>query len=241
MAGIIKAQLQQPASPGAAMLNLNDFAEEARAVVLDARRQAAKILADARARVEATRKTARETGYSEGLEQGRQEGFNAGLDKARSEDLHKLDRELRELKTLAGKMVNELVGAKTELMHQAHSEMLEMVIELAEKIVGPLARADVSVAKMNLAKALELAGAAGELMVKVNPGQLEQLRQHCGELAEALSIPGTIRLVGDEKVGLGGVKLYSGGGMIDATVETQLANVAEALAGGRARRVNLEP
>ncbi len=240
MAGIIKAHVQQqPASPGAAMLNLNDFAEEARAVVLDARRQAARILADARSRVDSTRKTAHQMGYSEGLELGRQEGYNAGLAKAQSEDLQKLDQELRELKTLAGKVVGELVHAKADLMHQAHSEMLELVIELAEKIVGSLALTDVSVAKLNLAKALELAGTTGELLVKVNPGQLEQLRDHCRELVEALSIPGTVRLVGDDKVGPGGVKLYSGGGQIDATVETQLANVAEALVGGRkSRQVN---
>jgi hypothetical protein len=53
------------------------------------------------------------------------------------------------------------------------------------------------------------------------------------ELAESLNCAGKVRLVGDETISPGGAKLQTAGGEIDATIETQLSNVVEALVGTR--------
>ena len=54
--------------------------------------------------------------------------------------------------------------------------------------------------------------------------------EHCRELVETLGCGG-VRVMADESITPGGVKVLCRGGEIDATIETQLANVAASLAG----------
>jgi len=231
MTRIIKAEcMNETASPRAVLLNLRDFAEEARAVVLDARKQAAKVLGDARAKADGVKRQSADQGYSEGFARGQNDGYADGRKQAQDEGRQKVAADFSGLLELGRRIVQELSAARAELMDQAARQMLEFAIELAEKIVGRVAATDIQAAKTNLAKAMALVGRNAEVVVKVNPRQLEQLREHCAELAEALHLRGVVRLAGDERISPGGVKILSGG-QIDATIETQLANVVEALVG----------
>ena len=240
MTRIIKAEQSNAAPPDAATLHLKDFAQEARAIVLDARKEAARIATEARDAAEEIKRRTGEEGYCEGFARGQNDGYADGHRRAQDEGRQRLAADAGELVALAGRIVRELADAREELMHQARQEMLELALELAEKIVGRVAAADIQAALANLTKVLELAGGRGEVVVRVHPGQLEQLRRHCAELVEALSLPGVVRLVGDEKIEPGGVKLVtSGGGEIDATIRTQLRNVVDALVG--AGTVEAEP
>ena len=59
MTRVIKANASQSQQARAAVLDLADFAAEARTVVLDARKDAARIVAEARAKAEAAERQAR--------------------------------------------------------------------------------------------------------------------------------------------------------------------------------------
>ena len=109
--------------------------------------------------------------------------------------------------------------------------MLDFALELAAKIVGRIAAEGATAARENLRKALELAEASAAVCVKVNPAQLAGLNLCLPELLEALGRSGEVRMVGDEAVSPGGVKVQTDCGEIDATIETQWANVVEALLG----------
>lgn len=227
MAGIIKASEQN--GPRVELLKLADLAEEARAVVLEAREEAARILADARAaaagEAERIRREARDEGLAQGLDEGRRQ--------ASAETRDDLAAVSSELTGLAGKVVGELAKAQAELPYRVRRELLEMAIVLAEKIVGTVAAADAGAAVENLGKALELVGRQIEITILVNNDQLEMLREHMRNLVDVLEIKGRVSLVADEAVSPGGVKVITRYGQIDATVQTQLANVAAALTGRR--------
>ena len=51
------------------------------------------------------------------------------------------------------------------------------------------------------------------------------------QLVQVLSVSGDVRLVADEQIGKGGVKIISGHGEVDATIATQLNDVVESLFG----------
>ncbi len=197
------------------MLNLRDLAEEARAVVLEARREAAAIVETAKATAAGIRNQA--------------ELDAQASDRADDEASAARGRELAEL---AGAVVSELSAAKEQAMAAMRRDVVKLALELAAKIVGEVAVSDISAARGNLEKVLALSGRSGEIILKVNPSQHRRLGEHYRELTEVLAAPGVVRMVPDESVGPGGVKMLSGSGEVDATIETQLANLARGLIGG---------
>jgi len=240
MARIIKANSSPAPDRGeGGVMNLADIAAEARAVILDARKDAARIVAEARAVADSVCDQAAEKGYAEGFARGQNDGYADGHKQGLAEAKEQLAARADGLIELAEKIVRELTAARAELLHRGRCEMLDFALELAAKIVGRLAARDAGAARENLRKALELADCAQEVCVKVHPSQLDDLRSCLPKFTEALGRTGQARLVGDEAISPGGVKLFSPQGEIDATIETQLSNVVEALLGRGAGDVRL--
>lgn len=79
MARIMKAgQLEDRSEAKIVALRLRELATQASGVVLDARKQAARILAEAREEAKLLELQAEEKGYAEGFRRGREEGYAAG-------------------------------------------------------------------------------------------------------------------------------------------------------------------
>ena len=214
-----------------AVLNLPDFAAEARSIILDARKEAARIAAEARIKAEAASGQAEQRGYDEGHARGLSDGYADGRRQSLAEAKESHAAEFDELSRMVSQVVAELSGARADTLDRAGGDILDLATALAEKIVGRVAATDIQAAKTNLTKVLELAGGLGEIRVLVNAGQLAQLREHFTELVGALGINKDIRLVADGRISPGGARLISRHGQIDATIETQLANVVAALLG----------
>ena len=245
MARVIKASDIGAASPTARPLNLQDVAVQVRAVVTNARRQAAAVLRASRARAReleglSRRSVACEAGAAlaedvlaaasrQGFEDGFAQGMAAGLERGVAQAASAADDELSRSSELLREMAAALTAAKADLAQQMQRQTLELAMLLTNKIVGLVAGQDIAAARHNLAKALELAG-GGDVIVRVSPRQHRRLTEHCRELAETLGCGG-VRVMADESITPGGVKVLCRGGEIDATIETQLANVAASLAG----------
>ena len=231
MTRVIKANASQSQQARAAVLDLADFAAEARTVVLDARKDAARIVAEARAKADSAERQARQQGYAEGVARGQTDGYADGREQARAEVVRKFAEEYTELLTLGRNVVNDLTAARAEGLQHACDEIIEIAILLAGRIVSRVAAEDIEAAKANLVKVLERAHLGGQVVVKVNSGQLARLEETFTKLLESLRVSGDVHLVGDDRVSPGGVKLTSPHGQIDATIETQLDNAARILLG----------
>jgi len=214
------------------VMKLADFARQAREVILDARKEAARIVAEARQKAEALKQEAARQGHEEGLAQGLRQGRENAEQAAAGEARARLDEDRGRTLERADAILTALESSASEACGPAADEVLRFAMELARKIVGRLAVTDISVARTNLAKAMRLSGSGSEVIVAVNPRQLEQLREEFADFVEAMNLSGRSRLIGDSRVGMGGVKITSARGRIDATVEAQLDKVASALAAG---------
>jgi len=235
MARIIKAtEIDGMETQHVAAMTLPELPPEAPRAVIDAKKQARRILADAHDQAKIIKLRAEEAGYAEGFARGRQEGAAAGEMKAHEDVREQLVARTEPIVQQARAIVEQIAEARDRLAGLAKGEMIRLAIALAERIVGHVAVKDIAAARANLAKALELVDGPGRICVRVNPAQLEELGEHCGELVRLLAPGGEVELIGDEGVSPGGVKLLCGAGEIDATIETQLANVTEALLGPNA-------
>jgi flagellar biosynthesis/type III secretory pathway protein FliH len=233
MAQVIKAnQTRTLGRTKAVVLNLRDLAAQASEIILDSRKEAAAILAGAKAQAAEIQAEAAQAGQAEGFARGMAQGTAQGAAQAHADAEARLQAQTAELVEMAKTVVAQLAAAKDQALAHMRQDMLNLSLQLASKIVGQIAVSDIGAARANLEKVLQLCSGGGEIVLKVNPGQLRRLQAHCGELTEALAVQGPVRLLPDESVGPGGVKLISGSGEIDATIETQLANLAKGLVGG---------
>jgi len=236
MTRVIKADTDT-ASPSAtsraAVLNLKDLAAEARQVVLDARKEAARIVADAHVKADTEKDLILERARAEGLARGRDDGYaegrREGLEEARAE----FATISAELTALTREALDQLHRSGEEFQEGRRARVLDFALELAELIVGRIAAVDISAAQANLVKVMELANRGDRVLIQVNPAQLEALNAYAAEWVRTVSDSPLVELVADEEIAPGGVKAVNGQGEIDATISSQMANVVEALLGAR--------
>ena len=231
MTRVIKAEIGAPSD----VVNLADLLAEGEATVAQARQDAERIVADARAQAEAVSAAAQRKGLDAGFAAGRDDGYAEGRRQARQEAQSSLAADMTAVGDLVRRIVAELVEHKAELLDQARQDLLEFALELAAKVVGRVAAGDIAPAKAALEKVLSMAHGQAQVIVKVSPQQVEALRSHAAAVLSAGDSHLSLQVEGDAAIEPGGAKLVTKHGLIDATIRTQLDNIAAALLGGRGR------
>lgn len=126
-------------------------------------------------------------------------------------------------------MREQISGLEQRMLKEVESEVVRTALKIAEQLLTAELhhRED---AMVDLAvTALGHASDAREVFLRVNPKQAEILRQHRHRLVDALSMAKDVDVREDKKVAAGGVLIQTESGVIDATLETQLAEIARVL------------
>ena len=136
-----------------------------------------------------------------------------------------------QLRTMLQQSVEKIDQARDEILRQARGDLLELSLAIAEKIVHTQTRADITVAKASLAKAIEMVSCASKVQARVCPDQLEQLQEYAGEFLADMGQSDSVSFFGDPSLSPGDVVLQSAGGQVDARVQTQIDKIVGALTG----------
>lgn len=197
-----KLAVEQPPSPSSSDRKI------IKNQIVNARSEAAQILAEAESFAAATRLEAEEAAKNL-----REEAFREGQEAALAEFEQKL-LEVRELR--------ERVWRETE------QDLLRLSVRLAEKILGREIKKDDKAIAGIVATALQNARQQEKLTVRVNPTDLPTVEKEIGNLAPT----GRARFldfIADPRVSSGGCLIESEVGTIDAQLETQLRVLERAL------------
>jgi len=212
-------------------LNVANFADQARKMLIEAKAKAQQALARAATEAEQIRSRAEQRGYAEGLRRGQADGQADGAEKAFAEAMKGFQQQTGELQTLLKSIVAELAGARERLLQEAQTDLLDLALAIAEKVTHVQAKADLSAAKAGLCKAIETVNCRGQIQVRVCPGQLGQLTEYGGEFLASMGMADGVSFVPDESLSPGDVVLTTRNGQVDAKIQTQIDNIAEALTG----------
>jgi flagellar assembly protein FliH len=172
-------------------------------------RQLAKAIAEG----EQIRAQARGDGYAEGLAQGRQDGLEQATAAALS-----LGEALRELHELRAQMADEM-----------EHDAIELALALASKILSGAFEAEPERVLDVVRGALRRVTERRQLVVLVNPEDLEIVSGAVGELRVQAGGIELCDVQADRRVGRGGAVVRTAEGEVDATVETQLQRARELL------------
>lgn len=202
-----------PSEPG---IDLDDIRAQAQGIVDDASRNAEQLIADAQARARALVEDAAARADAiaqDARKRGHEEGFAAGRTAA--------EREMSDMVVTMRGLLEMARVERHKLIEEADPELVRLALGIAERVLHQQVALDrgvvVEMAKTAISRLIE----RDSVTVRVNPADLERIREHREELV-ALGDIRNLRIVEDKRVDRGGVVVDTQAGTIDARIKTQL-------------------
>lgn len=203
-------------SPQAPPLDVDAIASEARRLIDTAEERAKALLQDAFERATQLLAEAEQRGASQ-VEKITAEARTAGHAEASAA----VDRDMADMMATMRNLVDMARVERHKLMESAEPELVRLAVGIAERVLHQQIALDrgvvVEMAKVAIGRLVE----KESVTVRVNPGDLERMREHRDELLDSGEIK-NFRVVEDQRVDRGGVVVETDGGTIDARISTQL-------------------
>lgn len=216
---------RQNAPTHAVPFSMKDIEQAARQMLLRARAQADQLLAAAQAEGESMRQAMHAQGLAEGRQQGHAQGLADGHKKGFDQALAEHRNQLSELTATLTGVLQEIDAARRELESQALREVVTLACTIARRVTKRQCEIDPGVLEANLADAMRLVVHGADLRIAVHPSQKESLEQTLPRLALTWPALDHAKIIGDENVAVGGCRLYTGHGEIDADIDSQLDRI----------------
>lgn len=124
---------------------------------------------------------------------------------------------------------NQLTHLHETILRNNLSEMHSLVMEISEKILRHSVQEQSATILATIEDAIRLAVKSEEFQIRVNPDDLEVIKQKKKEIIDEISGLDNIVLKADSSVDRGGCLLESANCTVDATITGQLEVIQEAL------------
>jgi len=232
MSAVLKSSDQQFRTHRFHAFNLDDLEVLAGRILQGARAKARELLRDAHLQAEQIRVQAAETARREGLEQGRLEGAHQGREQALADAAKQFAEEQKELLSTLQDTLERFESEQNQLLSDARDDVIRLAIGIARRVTKRYAAGDTEVAVENLREVIERVGQSHIAQIVVNPADAESIRKFASGLVGALDRVRQVTVTESDQVEPGGCLVRLPEGQIDASVETQLDRIAQALLPG---------
>lgn len=153
-------------------------------------------------------------------ESAKQEGYKEGIAQAQ--------KDLEDLRL----KFSEFYNYKEEVFLKVSECIMDISIEIAKKIINKEIETDrKSTITMIKGVVEEINKTENKITLRVMPQDVELVRDMVPEIFSGNYFEAKITVIPDEKIKQGGVVVETSNGLIDATIDTQLAIIAKALNG----------
>jgi flagellar assembly protein FliH len=213
-----------------APFSMTDIENAARNMLLRARKQADAILVAAQAEAEQLKTAAKAEGLADGKREGQNTGHAAGLEAAKKQALVERQQEIAAAIDACVAAANQFELNRVELAAAGLNELVKLALAVARRVTKRQAEIDPQILASNLAEAMQLVLHAADVRISVNPAQKATLERLLPELRITWPTLKHVELIEDASVGVGGCRLHTATGHIDADLDSQLDRlVAELL------------
>lgn len=152
----------------------------------------------------------------------------AGL--AADENSQQWSREVARLRELVADVVGQLIEERRRLLLSARDQVVELALAIARRIVRREVHSDREVVVRVLSEALARLERASRVRVRLNPEDMRSARAGTARARQPLTNVSGLELVADPEVPQGGCIVETPSGSIDATIETQFAEMEKVMA-----------
>lgn len=193
-------------------LRLKQEAEdEARAIIDKAKQEAREIVEAASKEVDEIRdratKEARKAGFDQGFAQGQDE----------------VSRIIERVHVVLTKAVER----RNEIIEESEGQLIQMVLQIAKKVVKVISENQKNVVINNIVQALRKLKTKADINIRVNLSDLQITTEHTKELIAKFERVNSITVMEDITVDPGGCIIETDFGQIDARISSQLREIEE--------------
>jgi flagellar assembly protein FliH len=202
--------------------SMTDIETAAKRILLRAQQQAEQLLTEAQ--LEA--RSIRDKALADGVIDGRKEGMAKGLEEGKKAGHAAALAENKDKLTKLGQTLTAAVAAMDEsrraLESQGVAEVVKLAAAIARRVTKRQGAIDPHVLEANINEAMKLVVHASDVRVAVNPSQKQQLETVLPQLQLQWPNLEHVELVDDPSLAVGGCRVFSANGHIDADLDTQL-------------------
>lgn len=127
----------------------------------------------------------------------------------------------------------ELGRFQKQLIVESEKQVAKLAIEIAKKIVRREVRIDDQIILAMIKVALSYVGDARKMRIRVNPEDLQVVRQSLPQMTDFESAATAPELIGDPAVERGGFVIESDAGMVDARLGQQFQEIEKSFFGNK--------
>lgn len=159
------------------------------------------------------------------IEAIRQEAYTRGKKDGKAEAEKKLHSTTRSL----ADGLEQISGLRQSLLSKSKEDMVRLVMAVARQVIEQDVAQKQDIIVATVKKSLEAAVAADEYYIRVHPEDLEIVKEHEPLFLAAMKGLQNIHFMADESIARGGCVAESRAGDVDATIESQLAEIEDHL------------
>lgn len=211
-----------------------DFADhlrEAAEIMERARAEAVKIVVEAEGRGRVLAEEAERRGAAEGYEKGFADGFTAGKETALAEGRKEFQERLGSLAQAFQAGLAAIEESKVHLELEAQKNVLDFAVSAASQLTFAIGELRREAACENLRRALTLVIDKTNVTVRCHPKDMQTLKVLAEEMLGTAQSGRRVQMVEDDAVPPGGCVLRNGTSQVDASLETQVAEMVSILLG----------
>ena len=228
--GLIKAQHAPAAlSP----FSMRDIEQQAQEILLRARQKAEQLLAQAQVEAQKLRAHEKALGFAQGRDDGLRKGFEEGLEAGTAQALDEHRASFTQLITALNDASQQVEQSRRQLEDDAMTEVVRLAIAIADRVTKRRASLDPHVLTENVVAAVKMVVHASDLRIAVNPAQRQTLLDILPKLAIEWPSLQHVEVVEDPSVTVGGCRLFTRHGLVDANLDEQLNRIASELVPAR--------
>lgn len=191
---------------------IDHAASDAESLILQAQANALDLMAAAAMRIAQMEEDARASGH--------EEGYSAGKSAA--------EAELEPVITTIRELIESIRAQRSAVMTSAEPELTRLAMAIAERIVHGELVTNPNIIVENVRQALTRLVSREVVTLRVNPVDLDMIRQHRDEIVAAGDVE-HLRIVEDQRIDRGGVIVETDAGTIDSKIATQLREARRAI------------
>jgi flagellar assembly protein FliH len=213
----------------------SDAQQQADDLLSEARQQAAEMTSRAADDLEAARqeaeqlRAAAEDQSQRIRDQAEAAGHLSGYDAGRADGLVKVEAEMGEKIAHVTRLAVSAAVDRRELLHNAEAEVVRLATRIARKVIQRELGVDPAIVQRMAEVGLRHVASDGLVKLRVNPEDFSELRDYWERSHGAVEGDRRYEVVSDPLISRGGVMIETRAGTVDARIETQLDEIAQAL------------
>ncbi len=204
--------------------------EKEQEIIANAEQRAADMIEQANQQVMQLMQAAEQEALSR-VEEITQQAHNAGFEAGRQEGYADITNELRDKVIAVNDFAYSNFDIKNNIVKSAHSDIIRLVIEIAQKVCSTALTLDDNIIKELTLQAINSLKDKEEITIIVHPEMAQKIYAISDELRERIPQLSSIKIIEDASVSPDGTIVESPMSRVDSRVTSQIGEIAQRLMG----------